>query len=149
MNACGGTIAHLQRLHRHFTDASVLDEWGQKQTTFAVMENGKMYEEYRIGEITMSDRTEFISRQAAIDVLEERLQANGYSNVALVSELNRSIGYLMGLPSVDAVPVVRCKDCRWYKTNYMWNGTEVKICAKEAYEPRRNADDFCSNGERK
>lgn len=46
-----------------------------------------------------------ISRQAAIDVLEERLQANGYSNVALVSELNRSIGYLMRLPTVDAVPV--------------------------------------------
>lgn len=51
-------------------------------------------------------------------------------------------------PSADAVQVVRCKECRWYKTNYMWNGTEVKICAKEAYEPRRNADDFCSHGER-
>ena len=42
-----------------------------------------------------------IDRQQAIDVLEERLQANGYSNVALVSELNRSIGYLMQLPSVQ------------------------------------------------
>ena len=45
--------------------------------------------------------------------------------------------------------IIRCKDCRWYKTNYMWNGTEVKICAKEAYEPSRNADDYCSYGERK
>lgn len=53
------------------------------------------------------------------------------------------------IPSIDAAEVVRCKDCRWYKTNYMWNGTEVKICAKEAYEPRRNVDDFCSYGERK
>ena len=44
---------------------------------------------------------DLISRQAAINVLEERLQANGYSNVALVSELNRSIGYLMQLPSVQ------------------------------------------------
>ena len=42
-----------------------------------------------------------ISRQAAIDALEERLQASGYSNVALVSELNRSIGYLMRLPSAQ------------------------------------------------
>ena len=42
-----------------------------------------------------------ISRQAAIDVLEERLQANGYTNVALVSELNRSIGYLRRLPSAQ------------------------------------------------
>lgn len=53
------------------------------------------------------------------------------------------------LPSADVVEVVRCKNCRWYKTNYIWNGTEVKICAKEAYEPGRNADDYCSYGERK
>lgn len=45
--------------------------------------------------------SDLISRQAAINVLEERLQANGYSNVALVSELNRSIGYLMQLPSAQ------------------------------------------------
>ena len=44
---------------------------------------------------------DLIDRQQAIDVLEERLQANGYSNVALVSELNRSIGYLMQLPSAQ------------------------------------------------
>ena len=54
---------------------------------------------------------DLIDRQAAIDVLEERLQANGYSNVALVAELNRSIGFLMRLPSVDAEPVIYCKDC--------------------------------------
>lgn len=56
---------------------------------------------------------DLISRKAAIDVLEERLQANGYSNVALVSELNRSIGYLMRLPSVQP-EIVRCKDCKYY-----------------------------------
>ena len=50
--------------------------------------------------------TDLISRQAAVDVLEERLQANGCSNVALVSELNRSIGYLRQLPAVQ-----RCADC--------------------------------------
>ena len=42
-----------------------------------------------------------IERQAAIDALEERLRANGYGNVALVSELNRSIGYIMRLPSAQ------------------------------------------------
>lgn len=53
-------------------------------------------------------KDDVISRRAAIDVLEERRRANGYSNVALVSELNRSIGYLMRLPSaqpVDAIPM--------------------------------------------
>lgn len=43
-----------------------------------------------------------INRQDAIDVLEERLKANGYENTALVSELNRDIGYLRKLPS--AIP---------------------------------------------
>lgn len=57
--------------------------------------------------------------------------------------------YIDALPTADVQPVVRCMDCRWYKTNFMWNGKEVKICAKEAYEPRRNADDYCSYGERK
>jgi hypothetical protein len=47
---------------------------------------------------------DLISRQAAIDVLEERLKANGYSNATLVSELNRCIGYLMRLPSADVQP---------------------------------------------
>ena len=45
-----------------------------------------------------------ISRQAAIDELEERLQANGYSDIRLVSELNRSIGYIMRLPSAQTEP---------------------------------------------
>ncbi len=44
---------------------------------------------------------DLISRQSAIEVLEERLQINGYSNIALISELNRSIGYLMQLPAAE------------------------------------------------
>lgn len=32
-----------------------------------------MYEEYRIGEITMSDRTEYIGRQATIDAIHSAL----------------------------------------------------------------------------
>ena len=49
------------------------------------------------------------------DVLELPDCPNGYSDtfdksliIALVDEA----------PTVDAVPVVRCKDCRWYKTDY-------------------------------
>ena len=53
------------------------------------------------------------------------------------------------MPTVDAVEVVRCKDCKWWKTNYMWNGSERKVCVVEAYEPVRNEDDYCAKGERK
>ena len=53
-----------------------------------------------------------IERQAAIDVLEERLQANGYSDVKLVSELHRSIGYIIRLPPAQ-LEIIRCKDCEY------------------------------------
>ena len=52
------------------------------------------------------------------------------------------------VPTEDVVEVVRCKDCRWWKTNYYWNGRECKVCVKEAYTPIRTPDDFCSRGER-
>ena len=51
-------------------------------------------------------------------------------------------------PTVDAVPVVRCKNCTYY---------DLGVCLKiysdgnahfEAWQPR-NPDDFCSYGERK
>jgi len=49
----------------------------------------------------------------------------------------------------NMVEIVRCKECKWWKTNYMWNGSECKVCVIEAYEPVRNEDDYCSRGERK
>lgn len=45
--------------------------------------------------------------------------------------------------------IVRCKDCKWYKTNYSWDGKEHRVCVIEAYEPVRKADDFCSKAERR
>lgn len=42
-----------------------------------------------------------ISRQAALDAVDERLMANDYSNAALVSELNRLHGILARLPSEE------------------------------------------------
>ena len=70
-----------------------------------------------------------ISRQEAIDVLEERLQANGYSNVALVSESNRSIGYLRRLPSAQPQRTGlwindHCSECG----QYVWYGDMRKYC---------------------
>lgn len=50
--------------------------------------------------IEIPDHGDLIETDAAIDELRERIRANGYTNVALVSELNRSIGYLMRLPAV-------------------------------------------------
>lgn len=45
------------------------------------------------------------------------------------------------LPTIDAVPVVRCKDCKWRHT---------KACIYEFIKavPRED-NDFCSDGERR
>lgn len=75
-------------------------------TIIAVTGNETMYEEYRIGAITMSDRTEYISRQAAIEI------ASGYCHPSNIAE------ELAKLPSVDTVKVVRCKDCKYYHPSY-------------------------------
>lgn len=55
---------------------------------------------------------------------------------------------LISMPTVDAVKVVRCKDCKWWKTKYMRNG-ERKVCVIEAFEPVRNEEEYCSWAERK
>ena len=54
------------------------------------------------------------------------------------------------IPAADAVPVVRCKDCKYYKTvglsetpecwNTFWNNE---------FFPETTPDDFCSHGERR
>ena len=43
-------------------------------------------------------------------------------------------------PTIDAVPVVRCKDCIYYREG---------LCDRLKYSYVTNADSFCSEGERK
>ena len=79
-----------------------------------------------------------ISRQAAIDVLEERLQANGYSNTALVSELNRSIGYLMRLPSAERLG-------RWLNVEHAPNGLLYATCSVCGKRQTVESVNYCGN----
>ena len=58
-------------------------------------------------------------------------------------ELNGMIKALKEAPTVDAVEVVRCKDCKHWSMGYCNN------FAYYSYEPMTNEDDFCSYGERK
>ena len=90
---------------------------------------------------------DLISRQAAIDVLEERLQANGYSNVALVSELNRSIGYLMRLSSAGVQPV---RNGKWIpKFNGQFKGGaywfDCSVCGRIVPDVRNGGWNYCPN----
>ena len=68
---------------------------------------------------------------------------NRYGNTIIPSDIT-------SFPTVDAVPVVRCKDCvHWYDRE----GVCLKIYSDGAVSPYawqdRNEDDFCSYGERR
>lgn len=84
-----------------------------------------------------------IYREDAINVLKERLWANRYSNVDLISELNHNIGDLMRLPSSteSKLPIKRkcaiCPHCNNCDVND--NGT---IKSTQAIKDCRN----CKHG---
>ena len=62
--------------------------------------------------------------------------------------IDMAITVLSGLPTVDAVPVVRCAVCRYFRCNMRGNGTlpnGVCVLGRGGYDPM----DFCSEGERK
>lgn len=54
-------------------------------------------------------------------------------------------------PTVDAVPVVRCKDCKWFADNNdgdwfgCWLFQTIQIIQEDAPKP----EDYCSYGERR
>lgn len=58
----------------------------------------------------------------------------------------RAIRLLNDMPTVDAAPVVRCKDCK-YIVNATVNSNGFLICHVNDMEIA--PDDFCSYGERK
>lgn len=55
--------------------------------------------------------------------------------------------------TVDAVPVVRCRDCKWYKEGKLLGPTKFCFRLRDADGERIGynfaSDDFCSHGERK
>ena len=51
-------------------------------------------------------------------------------------------GWLDDAETVDAVPVVRCKDCKW------WRDTD-HTCKEHSIVSPMGANEYCSRGERK
>ena len=54
---------------------------------------------------------------------------------------------LDAMPTVDAVPIVRCKECKHNMDDFAWNGEPYKWCE---LQHQHMADDFfCADGERR
>ena len=84
---------------------------------------------------------DLIERQKAIDEIEERKNANGYRNVAVISELNRLEGYIMRLPSAQP-EIIHCQEC----TNARWDNIFHQCwCRGRLVTP----DHYCGYAERR
>jgi len=60
------------------------------------------------------------------------------------------IGFLEDAPTVDAVEVVRCKECKFYELKYYPDNTKAMTCENsKAIWTRTPPDAFCSYGERR
>lgn len=60
-----------------------------------------------------------------------------------ISGIESVLEYAEQLPAVDAVPVVRCKDCRYFST------ANIPSCTSPYGIIDPEPDDFCSYGERR
>ena len=83
---------------------------------------------------------------------------NGVKRIREALEIASEVAETEQAPIIDAVPVVRCRECKHFrhygKTSLLINGKNIKAgwCQRRiSYdeEYRMTADDFCSYGERK
>lgn len=58
---------------------------------------------------------------------------------------------ILKAPAADVVPVVRCKDCKWFADNNggQWYGCQMFQVVWNTPEDAPKPDDFCSYGERR
>ena len=92
---------------------------------------------------------ESMGRLIDADAIEHCLVIGGRRHgKTIISEIIRRA--IQTAPTVDAVPVIRCKDCK-----YWYAGENINYCRKfwdDDGEPklyRCTVDDFCSRAERK
>ena len=83
--------------------------------------------------------SELIDRQAAIKAIDAL--PNCYNGFSDTYDKSCIIGVLEELQPSDAVPVVRCKDCKWCGGKYN------DYCFRDEYN--HAGDWFCADGERR
>ena len=86
---------------------------------------------------------EYIRKQDAIDDLHTQLMYRMGTD-----DMKRRLDdWVKTLPSADVAPVVRCKDCKNWQTDWNPSIPDRHYCA--VMDSMMKADDFCSYGERR
>lgn len=91
-----------------------------------------------------------MSRLIDADALKERIRRflSIKSLDDLLPEEKAIVQHIDRMPPVDAVPVVRCRDCLYWQKSSLFRGHTVCRYVLDCSVVRRE-DDFCSRGERK
>ena len=97
----------------------------------------------------------YIERRAIIEKLNEigGCDATDEWSEGWDKAIDTAVKAVEKLPAADAVEVVRCKDCKWYKVSKLL--VPNKFCFRlkdrngDLIGYNFSPDDFCSKGERK
>ena len=95
----------------------------------------------------MANEKRLIDANAAVELLR-RLGSRDYRREkGTIADAMKMLSHPAYTPTVDAVEVVRCKDCKHYM---LWEDSDdKKTCAKSIGLMVSSPDDFCSYGERR
>ena len=74
------------------------------------------------------------------DYIQETIYRRGFKTRQDIEE------WLNNSPTIDAVPVVKCRDCKHYEIH---KPKVLENCERKGYIIPMKPDDFCSYGERK
>ena len=92
-------------------------------------------------------KDDLIRRQTAIEALGERPMVWGNGDDYSLGERNQYDMDKLAIetvPAADAVPVIRCKDCKHHG-----HKGGIPYCSKQDYGYGWEDNDFCSKGDRK
>lgn len=94
------------------------------------------------------NKNDFISREAALELIDNAPIIAGNENETLISAPKLS-DKVYCLPAADVVEVVRCKECKYYTEGKLLGPTKFCYFYKIGTGLNTADDDFCSKGERR
>ena len=93
-------------------------------------------------------KDEYIRKQDAIDAIHCDIKITGRENAETVCKTIESFtDGIKSLEPADVVPVVRCRNCEHWQTDWNPSIPDRHYCA--VMDSMMKAEDFCSYGERR
>ena len=89
-----------------------------------------------------------MSRLIDADKALETVHNQGITHPSAYHLTNYATLILQEAPTIDAIPVIRCRDCKYFSIDQY---SKTIYCANDNVYgfPNQKPDDFCSRGERK